>query len=61
MTLSPVDSAVEARVGPRQRRDVGRVIRVNVGQGNLKTELSSIMSSPRTGILFLIRFNSGQD
>ena len=38
MSLSPVHAAVEASVGPRQGRDIGRVVRVNVGQGNLKTE-----------------------
>ena len=37
--VSPVDPAVEACVGPSQGSDVGRVVRVNVGQRILKNNL----------------------
>ena len=39
LSVSPVDPAVEASVGPSQGSDVGRVVRVNVGQRILKNNL----------------------
>ena len=38
-SVSPVDPVVEASVGPSQGSDVGRVVRVNVGQRILKNNL----------------------
>ena len=39
LSVSPVHPAVEASVGPSQGSDVGRVVRVNVGQRILKNNL----------------------
>ena len=39
LSVSPVDPAVEASVGPSQRSDVGRGVRVNVGKRILKNNL----------------------
>ena len=39
LSVSPVYPTVEASVGPSQGSDVGRVVRVNVGQRILKNNL----------------------